>query len=367
MKAYILVSIFVVSLSLINEFYLFKLNKNKIIVFTIMLSSILGLAFVAGVRDTTVGADINVYVMRLFNLSNSFGNNLLGFLRNSGSDLFFAIVVYIGSLFNDIHVVLFLIEICVCTPIFFFAYLQRKNISYTAIIFVFLMTMYVSSLNNMRQSIAISLCVLSYHFILEKKDKISLLLIFSSFLFHKTGLIFLSVYLIEKFIKQDRNRFSLKLVILIVPLLLFLPIVDNLISLSGYSYYIEAGFNYRDFSINSITKKLLFVVMWGLTFTLKDEIDRNKSASGLIYSIIALYCTFLSFSFPGMGRLGYYFTDLQYFLIVGHFYKVFKQKRFMSLMTCALFALLWWDMTKVENDSAKVYPYKSEIVTFFNE
>lgn len=332
-----------------------------------MFLSILGLALVAGVRDTTVGADINVYVMRLFNLSKNFGYNLLGFLRNSGSDFLFATVVYIGSLFNDIHAVLFLIELCVCTPIFFFAYLQRKNISYTATIFVFLMTMYVSSLNNMRQSIAISLCILSYHFILEKKDKVSLLLIFSSFFFHKTGLVFLGVYLIDKFLKLDKNSFSLKLITLIVTLLLFLPLVDNLISLSGYSYYIEAGFNYRDFSINSIAKKFLFVTMWGITFFLKDEIDRNKSASGLIYSILALYCTFLSFSLPGMGRLGYYFTDLQNFLIVGHFYKVFKQKRFMSLLTFALFAILWWDMTTVENDSAKVYPYKSEIVRFLNE
>ena len=82
--------------------------------------------------------------------------------------------------------------------------------------------------------------------------------------------------------------------------------------------------------------------------------------------IISLILTITSFKIPGTGRLGYYFNNISYFLLIFEIPKAFCQKKEIMIGILIIVSLLWWNMTAVPNDSSQVYPYKSDIVTWLN-
>ena len=101
-------------------------------------------------------------------------------------------------------------------------------------------------------------------------------------------------------------------------------------------------------------------------FNSKNREDANLAWFGLSLSIISLFCVYESFSYSGMGRIGYYFTDLSNFIIIREFIKRFKQKRLIMLLLLFVFGFLWWNMTCVQNDPSSVYPYTSSAFNFLN-
>lgn len=365
MKAYIILFICVTIMNIINEKYFLKSNKK----FTRNLFFIISLGllcFVAGVRSETVGTDINVYVSRLFNMStNNFG--IINYLQNSNSDLLFALTVYIGSIFNNINYVLFLIEFMVATPIYIYAYKESSEKSFTYLVLIFLLTMYCISLNLMRQSIAMSICILSYHFFENKLYKKSFIMLFLACLFHKTALIFSMVYLINFTIKNSKKYKMIHTISIILLSIIITIFMEKIVGLTSYASYIERSSLIREFSINSILKKVFWIALAGFnTFFIKDEKKKNNLIIGNVLMIISLALTICSFKIPGTGRLGYYFLNMSYFLIIPEIPHAFKERKF--VMTVLLFVVIyfWFNMTCVKNDSSQVYPYKSEIVEWLN-
>lgn len=365
MKAYIVCIITTFFINLLATFFINK--KGKTVGILLLLLSLFIACLIAGVRNITVGSDVRGYVQRLVNVkTNSLG--FLDFMKKAQSDFLFQILIYFGSgLKNDIHLAMFFIELAVALPIYLYAYLQREKIPIYITLLTFFLTMYCYSFSMMRQSIAVSICILSYYYLDNGKYKKFIFLIICAELFHKTAIVFLIVYFIKKIIK-DNNKYKLMYIIgTILLLAIIFPFLTKIISSSSYSYYIEEAID-RDFSLGSIIKKVIFVIPW-ILFLVKEKKtkDRNELIVNLILAIIALYCTVTSFVIPGMGRLGYYFSDLIYFLIIEYIPKYFKQKYFAMATVFALLIVLWWKMTYVKNDPASVYPYESDILSILNE
>lgn len=365
MKAYVFVIIVTFIINLVNEFLLMKKDKKfKIFNWILYLLSLIIICSVAGARTVDVGTDVKGYVYRLVNLAKT--SPFFFYLKNSQSDLLFALLVYIGYLTKNINMVLFVIELAVAIPIFIYAYLERKRLSFTLCILIFLLTMYCQSLSMMRQSIAISLTILAYYFLDKNNVKKSLFIVLIAFLFHKTALIFLLIILISKIINKGKyNVYYTFLTILL--LLIVTPFIDNLVSHSIYSNFLSDDAIVKQFSIGSIVKRFVFFIMWIMCINKANSSKKlNDISVGIIISIFSLYCTIMSFVIPGMGRLGYYFYDLNCILIFYYFPFKFKQKKFVTVMTILMYLGLWWNMTAVPNDTSNVYPYKSEIINFLN-
>ena len=363
MKAYILCIVLVTIINFINEFLLNKKNsKSNIILY---LLSLFLICFIAGSRSITVGRDIGTYVIRLANLTTT-SNGIIDYLINSNSDFLFALLNYIGYIFKDYHVLLFVIELAVAFPVYIYAYLNRDKVPYTITILIFLLTMFCQSLNVMRQSIAISLSLLSYYFFNKNDKKKSYLILIVAFLFHKSAFITILIFLFDKVIRRYKGNI-LYIILFILALIAVTPIASNIIEHTIYSSYVGNTLFMKNFSLGSIVKRLIFVFMWLLCLSKsKDNNFYKESLIGLLISIFSLYCTILSFSIPGMGRLGYYFYDISCFLIVYKLPFLFKQRKLIYFLVLTLYVILWWNMTAVDNDSSEVYPYKSDVLNFLN-
>ena len=366
MKAYIFLFICVTIINIIIEKNFLK-SKKKLLRNSFLIISIGLLCLVAGVRSVTVGTDVNVYVSRLFNIGIN-SSNIVDYLIHSNSDLLFAIVVYFGSMFGSINFALFLIELIVVLPIYLYAYKEyRENKkSFTYLILIFLLTMYCISLNLMRQSIAMSICILSYHYFDNKMYKKSCILLFVACLFHKTALIFSIVYLINYALNSSKKYKPFHIFVIIVMCIISTVFIEQIVRLTSYADYIDRGSLIRDFSINSLLKKLFWILLATFsTYFIKNN-KKNVLTIGNILMVVSLALTICSFKIPGTGRLGYYFLNMSYFLIIPEIPYAFKEKKFVSTILLFVTIFFWFNMTYIKNDSSQVYPYKSEIIEWLN-
>lgn len=365
MKAYIIVFIVATFFNILCENIFFKKNSTKkFIPFLLMGISIFSLCFVAAVRDLSVGTDIFVYVTRLYNVSINY-TGVFTYLKNCNSDLLFALIVYLGALTKNIKIVLFLIQLACVLPIYIYSYKVKETYSFTLNILIYLLVMYCVSFNLMRQSIAISFCLLSYYYFDQNKTKKSFLLLFVALLFHKTAFIFIFAFIINKIVKSNNKDRQFLIFLLIMGLIIISIFMKYIVSFSSYSEYLYLDI--REFSIGSIIKRLfwIFLVLIGLIVSNEKSL-KDKFTISIIFLLISFFTTLTSFSIPGTGRLGFYFTDIAYFLFVFDIPKCFKQKKIVSFFVFMMLIGLWWISTAVPNDSSRVYPYKSDIIEVLN-
>ena len=167
MKGYILCFIISLLFSYIGERCLKK--EKKFIGISMLLLSILTICALAGLRSSKVGTDVENYALNQFWLYNNEKRNFLYVIRQTGIEPLFSLLVLVSTIFKDFHFTLFFIEFACAVPIYIYAYKNRNETSLTFIIFIFLMTMYARSFNLMRQSIAISLIILSTYYFKIKK------------------------------------------------------------------------------------------------------------------------------------------------------------------------------------------------------
>lgn len=348
----------------INEFAFYKRN-NKFSKLLLTISVFI-LCFVAGVRASTVGTDVNVYVARLMEVSSNI-TNIVRYIQLSGSDLLFAVVVFIGNLFGDIHFTLFLIELVAVIPIYILAYRRRDYYSFTGTILIYLLTMYCISLNLMRQSVAMSICILAYDFYSSSKRKKAILLVLVAALFHKTAMIFFVIFILENIIVNDKKNKPILLATFLASIVIVSVFMERIVSLTFYARYLDLTEISRGFSMGSLVKNaiwILLAVFYAFLFSGDKEIEIIQMNT--LLAIIYMSLTITSFKIPGTGRLGYYFINLYYFNMVPIFRKLFSQKLLASILFFILLAYLWWHMTAVPNDASGVYPYISDLYTFLN-
>ena len=204
MKAYVICVVSTYIINLLAEIMLKK--KHKFMGFLFLALSLFVFAFIAGVRDMYVGTDVRGYVVRLANLST--GKDFISYIFSSDSHALFGVLVYVGYIFRNINFLLFCIEVIVCIPIYIYAYKVRDTLSLSLIIMVFALTMYCTSYNLIRQSIAISILILSYYYYSTDSKKKSYILVGIASLFHITGLVFLTVFFMNEIIKKKSEKNS---------------------------------------------------------------------------------------------------------------------------------------------------------------
>lgn len=367
MKAYVICVVSTLLLDLLAE-YLLKKNKKKYGC-TVLVISMLVLCIIAGVRDITVGTDVRGYVMRLATVAQE--KDFITYMLNPNSHALFGIIVYIGYLFRDMNFLLFFIEVAVCLPVYIYAYKERNNSSLALILSTFVMTMYCTSYNLIRQSIAISILILAYQcFKNEEKKKAYILVVIAS-LIHITSFAFCAVFVMYNIVKKrSEKKYAYILgIFAIISLLSFFS--EQIIGVTSFDYYIDNVNYMREWSIGSILKQLFWVAIAIFTFlNVKNKKSCGKcvvdSELSIYLFVFSLMLILMSFSIPGMGRLGYYFYDLAIIITTPNLLRIAKPKWMMFVLLTILLFYLWWHMTCVPNDSAGVYPYKSNLVHFLN-
>ena len=371
MKGYILCFIISLLFSYIGERYLKK--EKKFIGISMLLLSILTVCALAGLRSSKVGTDVENYALNQFWLYNNEKRSFFYVINTTGIEPLFSLLVLIPTIFKDFHFTLFFIELACPMPIYIYAYKNRKEESLTFIIFIFLITMYARSFNLMRQSIAISLIVLSTYYFKIKKYKKTFLIYLISIMFHYSAVICIAIYFIMHILmnyknEENKNRWMTLIIFLALILTVFMDKILELIP-TKYSFYMDSQYAVNSLSILSVVKKLFWVVIsLSVVFRIKNNKSlRNEQKVYLMFLLLDLIMYFMSLKVSTFGRLGNYFLNIGYFGMIPKIKYIFKQKLLANASIIIILVVFWYNMTVINNEADKTYPYASDVLDVLND
>ena len=342
---------------------------------------LLGIFFpvvLASIRSDMVGIDISTYVRPMFeHICESKG--LINYFQLMKADLFtcdleygFSIVGYIfGKLFGSIIGVHFIYELIIMTNLFaavklFNRYMTMyygrndKNIPIYIAFFLYYMFFYNMSLTMVRQSVAVSLVLLSVICWINSMRKTSIILIISAVLMHSTalfGVILILLWIgIQKKMKLIIRIYWLCLIVFgIFSKNLYFLILNILSKFFAISLrYLSKG--YMDFTGSDVNLAWLYLV---IITVLGTYIIYKRSKNDMFKKYLFLLCITQVFLFPlsvisaNAGRILYYMMIFSVLVIPFSYRSVVKKDSTNQLYVkfgIMLIGIIYWLGTVGFND-----------------
>ena len=181
-----------------------KKKKKETIIFGLLVVIIP--CIFAGMRADSVGTDIRVYAKTVFEYVLHSGS-ILETQQVYNVELGYVTLAYVCSkISSSLSFFLFATELLIVVPVYCVAYKRSKKCSVWFTMLVYLLVLYCSTFNIMRQSIAASFLLLSYQFFEEKKLKKSIIFAVIACFFHNSTIVGIAMYLVAKFIGQIKNK-----------------------------------------------------------------------------------------------------------------------------------------------------------------
>ena len=348
-----------------------KVRNKKMLSGIFEIIGIFLLAFLAAIRDTSIGTDVMVYVKPAFDILLESGDiNFVSTIFNIEKG--YVLFNYITLIFtSDFSIYLFLVQFFIIG----FAYFGIKKLypkNYLLVYILFILIFYNRSLNLVRQSMAISLTIYSLKYLFAGKNKKFFFIVFIAYFFHKTSPIFILIYFVYKLlIREKTNECLLAFSILLMSLILlfaFPQVVSLLVNFgllsSKYLYYLT---NYvldtLDFNYVEVILDLFLVLLYFLfskTYNKKDE----KSKFYFILLVIDLMCLIISGRYIAAYRMGMYFKIPAILYFLSNLKMIITEKNgrnaFANCLGIFIAFIFWYCMYVIGNDGNTI-PFVSEL------
>lgn len=345
-------------------------KKNGIIVsvIAILIPSIL-----AGIRHTSIGTDVTVYVEYLFQkaqISKSYAEYLL-YQGVSNIEIGYNILTFvIAKIFGNLHWLLFFIQLIIITNIYLFLYDKRESISMTLGMFIYLFTFYNLTLNITRQTIAVSFVIYSLIFFERKKYIKTFVLFLLGFSFHSSAAIAIIMYSIilifdseNLSVKVKKILIALITIVVIIVQIAYMPIIEFLTY--DLNIFPEKYINYilRGYNENAILKINKIGAIIRIIFLLLFFINKNKDKkiySYVCFAIIELGILFMGTITSNFIRIGYYMYLPSLFVLASNSYKVFKRDENNRILVTSFIGFIicfYWFLEYIVNNISMTYPY----------
>lgn len=341
---------------------------------------------IAGFRAESIGTDIEIYVRPLFDAA-KYARNYNEFmdLRWFSSwrylwvrdyEIGFRTLVYlVTKIFDDFSAVLISIHTFIIVPIYFALCKYRKYFPIWLGMLIFYLMDFNTSLNMMRQFIAIAILFYGFHHLVLNNNKTKyLLFVCGAMLFHTSAFLGFVIYFVYEFFKSDLNfalrvgplkmNKSLKILLVMVVSLGVLFTLDQISGLLGaiglgrFSGYISGDVGLQ---INQIIVRLPLLV---LMFThWKKMVKRGWNVH---FFFIMTYLDILVSQLTSVniysGRIGEYFSifNIIYLPLI---YMATKQRvNKMILMGYVIaYLLFYWFYYFVFEGIHQTYPYLTSL------
>lgn len=305
-----------------------KLNRqfHKLILIVILLS----LAFVSGFRYNT-GTDYKHYV-DIFHWINTPGINRD--YEEIGFRLLNKFVYYLGL---DVQFIFIISSIFLALSLYYFITTFVKKEYWILFVFLFICSgAYFSSMNILRQYIALSFVMLSFTFLYKKKNILGTCCAVASVFFHKTTIVFILVAVLYPLF---RSKYWKQFLILgyITAFALFLGGLDFITEFVTKLIPKWNGYAGSTISTNTNVSAILKMIVPNILFLLYLSIVRKEANTSLTYSkdmsvwsfflfSSYIYCVLL-IAFSGImiySRITEYFTIFFIYLVLS---LIISQKR----------------------------------------
>lgn len=323
-------------------------NKHKKLSYFISFLCVLILSVFAGIRDYSVGTDINVYGLRYFEKVSTF-SSLKECLNFFGTEqLYFALNYVVYILKGDMHIFLFIHQFILASIIYIIAYREKNVGTMWVYVFIYLMVWFNTSLNIIRQSLAIFVILYAFKYIEEKKYIKYIIAILIASLFHNTALVCLSIPLLIYIAKSKNKKIYIALICVSIFAIYFnfemmVRFTSNIISnFSKYiNYFEDERFTVVNFNLLFACGKAIILAVT-LFFSRKLE---NKTGNNLLIIMLVLdlilYC---SSAFVKYGyRVSYLFLVYYIYIIprIDRSLKGSKDRNIYRLVIVIAFVMYW--------------------------
>lgn len=320
--------------------------------------------FLLGIlRGDTVGGDLYYYITYFDDFCKL--HSLLDVSSVSSHEPGYQLYTYLISRLSSSHFAFFFFTyvLSLIGPVYLIA--KYSKMPLFSFFLYFSLGFYTNTFNNVRQSIAISICFLAYDFLFQRKFYRYAGMILLATMFHYSAIITLILYPLVG------SRVTLKKIILYLSTGVGLYV---LASVSILSFFINLlAFKYGDMDLAVTSESAGFGMMALYALVLIGELILYKSrcnstqenAEIMSYFIqiqlLALLCQMFAPLFASMVRMTYYFF-IPIIIAIPYMAYAYKPFRKIILMLCTVLALLYVGMVyrynkETNNNSQGVIPY----------
>lgn len=321
-----------------------KWNKSLTIIFFIELSIILCF------KSYTVGPDsISYYGM----FSYIINNPIYTINLEKGFVLFNK---FLGCISNEPQVIFIatglIISYSICQLIY-----KKSTIIWLSIIIYLTIGLFSFNLSGLRQSIAISICIFSYSFILQRNFVLFLLIVLFASSFHHSAISFLIAYPLYN-LKIDRKTLIISAFIALFVLVFSKYFINSILQLfPSYQDYLDTESRFGrniiggDVRVASIFKTGINFAVFSFSLLLWNKIKDIKNTCYSIYmemkllilfSLVATIIMFSSINATVFERVAMYFNAF-YIILIPKIISYIEDKniKILSIIFVVSFCLLY--------------------------
>lgn len=336
--------------------------------------------FIAGVRDSTIGYDMQLYGDSQFEFAGRFDSYYDYITTYVNLEKLYALVTYICAHFGNRYIYYFTLQLLTILP--FYLLLKEECNGKTWIgMFAYFMWIYPFSLNIMRQSIAISIVCWGYRYIKRQQIVRYLITILVAFGFHTTAILGICSYIINLLVVDTKNgnsslirRFFNRFSYLNKTLIIFGSCTTVIFGGQVIAYFSAVTGKYNRFVLDmaeasgvSFSNIINLLIMIFVLFVLYQMSIINKSKETnfliLIIGVGAILYQLKAIS-SQMYRLSMYFTCylIWSFPVLYSHSRLNRQKRemyFLIFVLCMIFNFWYFIIFRAWHS---VYPYTSQFL-----
>lgn len=328
---YIYLIVFAISVCILSVAE--KCNRKRARLFLVLISILIP-SLLAGLRADSVGTDTTVYGISFYQRALSAGN-IIDYLQTqviyNSTDAGFSIIVYVCSLISkDYHFGFFIYQLLTLIFIYCGAFRYKKlfETPVSLVVLLYYLSLYNTSLNIMRQTIAAAIIFFASSYIWERRYKVFIILTLIAITVHSSaiiGLAFLPIYLISKQgdtideIKQLRRCIYLVVAIMII-LVYSSRIVNLLVTVgifrSNYLNYLSGG-TYSNSGQNTSVAMIVLAIQicYILAFVFNHRRLQYQSREPLFFEVVSGIVLLSSCFGPVVAdyisRMSYFFIPVQ--------------------------------------------------------
>lgn len=345
-----------------------KTNPTKKIM---ILLSVLSLALLAGFRDFSIGTDVQIYGIYVFEDIKNYHSILELIFNNEMSiELGYAIIAYISwHISHNPHFFFFMVGLINYSLIALAICKYKDDISPTMSWIIFLCLYFSDTFNIMRQTLSLSVFLLGFNY-LTNKDYIKVILCsFFAVLFHTTAIIGIIIYFIYYILNKPTFNPSKTAIIIIciafgatIILPYILPVLINGGLLPEiYKRYLGEGT--LRLSVNSVLIRLipLFII-----FIFRNNLKQQNDYYFLLLMLIldTLICNLatLNNTFERISLWFGYFRIFAYSKLVTSKVINRKKNRIILITFFLVYSIIIFYYQVILKGGNQIYPYTSEIL-----
>ena len=202
-----------------------------------------------------------------------------------------------------------------------------------------------------RQSIAMTISLLTFHFLICKKNKYAILCCFISFLFHKSAIITLLYFICNKIKLSRKSRLVLLFVSLIIDLF-GISIINEIVTLFFSLSFLPKSFQYYSSYLTTMwaaqaqySTGLGMLIRFSLLLIVFFLKENDSRITNFVFNLVIIGCFIRAFgrNIPIITRLSNYFSMYEmifytYIIIICKKYT----KQYFHITICSIFLLYFF-------------------------